>query len=77
MSPNTSTRSNQWRLLRALKQEIEFSAIKNALLLRGNNPNKNNSYQIVESKNKRQLKIFMLNGDVERLITNLVDLIKF
>ena len=65
------------RSFRALKQELEFSSIKNTQLLRSDISNKKKPYQIADSKVKRQLKIFDGNEDGEKLITNLANMIKF
>ena len=51
--------------------------MKNTLRPQGDNPNKNKSYLIADSKIKRRLKIFDDNADAERLKTNLVNVINF
>ena len=73
----TSSHPNLWRLLKALKQELEYSAMKHTQLLRGDMPSKKKAYQIVDTKIKRQLEIFDNNGDIDQLLTNLANVIKF
>ena len=51
--------------------------MKNAQLFRGDVSNKKKPYQITDSEVKRQLKIFDDNGDAEKLIINLANVIKF
>ena len=51
--------------------------MKHTQLLRGDYPNTKKSYQNVDSKIKRQEKIFGDNGDTERPETNLTHVIKF
>ena len=70
-----STYPNLWRLLEALKKELEFSAMKNTQLLRDEFPNKQKSYQSVNSEIKCQLNILDDNEDAEELITNLANVI--
>ena len=72
-----STHRHLWRLLKALKQKLEFSAVKKTNLFRCIISNVNKSYPVADSKVERQVKIFDDDGDAERLITNLVNVIKF
>ena len=44
--------------LKGMKHELIFSAMKNTLLHRSDNPNKNISYETADSEIKRQLKMF-------------------
>ena len=71
-----STNPNLLGLFRALKLELEFSAMKNTQLLQGDNHNKKKTYQTADSKIKRPLRIFDYNADAERLITNLANIMK-
>ena len=72
-----STHPYQWRSFKALEQELESSSMKNTQLLSGNISNKKKLHPIVDSKVKRQLKIFDDSGDAEKLITNSARMIKF
>ena len=63
----TSTHPSLLRLYKALEQEIDLSVMKNTQLLQGDDPKKNQCYQIAESKFKHRLKIFDDNADVECL----------
>ena len=73
----TSTHLNQWRSFKALKQELEFSAMKTPQLLYSYISNKKVLYQIAASKVRRQLKLFDDNVDAEKFITKLANVIKF
>ena len=59
-----------------MKHDLEISTMKNTQLIWGDNPNKKNSYQTVDCKIKRQLKIFDADVDAERLITSVAKVIK-
>ena len=60
-----------------MKQELEFSSMKDKQPLRGDISNKKKPHQTSDSKVKRQQKIFDDYGDCEKLITKLVNAIKF
>ena len=51
--------------------------MKDMQLLCGGISNKNKPFQIADSKIKRQLKIFDDNGDADKLVTNLANVINF
>ena len=51
--------------------------MKNTQLLSGDTSTQKKPYQTTDSKVKRQLKTLDVNGDAEKLITNLANVIKF
>ena len=51
--------------------------MKNTQLLHGDNYDKKKTFRIADSKFKREMKIIDHNGDAEKLISNLANVIKF
>ena len=63
-----STQSYLWRLFKALNQELEFSVMINSQLLRGENPNKKQSYKFSGSKIKRHMKIPLITLTFKKIL---------
>ena len=75
----TSTHPNIWKLMFALKQELELSEMKTIQRLRGDFKSKKNKYQIMDMKIKNQLSQFNKENDdhYQDLLMNLANVITF